>query len=243
MSVGKLTGKLEKKAESGKGRAEGNEKLASLSTIHYPLSTPFVIRTPTATVTDLGTEFGVEVKQDGVSEVHLIQGKVKVRRSDQNDASNEEMTLSQGQAVRASPAQPGCTIIPAAVGQFRNMRARLAHTPKLEWPLMDKTLVAWVSLANTHQRAAGILSLTNMFEYDSIAFGELESGKWMAGSGNHARTQKEQSRYPIEMAEPNELVQIAIVYEWTSVTIYRNGRSMPATRTTLGRYFQKTRFS
>ena len=51
--------------------------LVSLATSHWPLATssnpqslipnPFVIRTPTATVTDLGTEFGVEVEKGGGS--------------------------------------------------------------------------------------------------------------------------------------------------------------------------------
>ena len=45
LAVGKLTGKLEKKGSSLQPR----------------ILNPFVIRTPTATVTDLGTEFGVEV--------------------------------------------------------------------------------------------------------------------------------------------------------------------------------------
>ena len=35
-----------------------------------------MIRTPTATVTDLGTEFGIEVAKDGAAEVHVYQGEV-----------------------------------------------------------------------------------------------------------------------------------------------------------------------
>ena len=58
LSVGKLTGKLEKKAEGGRRKAEAT----STSSIPHPLPPfPSVIHTPTATVTDLGTEFGVEV--------------------------------------------------------------------------------------------------------------------------------------------------------------------------------------
>ena len=71
LAVGKLTGKLEKKVASGQWSVVSESTInnqqstisnSSLSTIHYPL---FTIRTPTATVTDLGTEFGIEVKQDG----------------------------------------------------------------------------------------------------------------------------------------------------------------------------------
>ena len=59
LSVGKLTGKLD--TERG-GRGTGEE--SSLHPSSFILH-PFVIHTPTATVTDLGTEFGVEVSKEG----------------------------------------------------------------------------------------------------------------------------------------------------------------------------------
>ena len=46
----------------------------------------------------------------------------------------------------------------------------------------------------------------------------------MSGSGYWDRTEKNQSAYPTETARPGELVQIAIVYDCTTITIYRNGR-------------------
>ena len=67
LAVGKLTGRLEKIVASGQWSVVSKSQIPnpkseisdhSLSTIHYPL---FTIRTPTAIVTDLGTEFGVEV--------------------------------------------------------------------------------------------------------------------------------------------------------------------------------------
>ena len=67
LSVGKLTARLEKKVASGQWSVADNNETSnpqspipdpSLSTIHHPL---FTIKTPTAVVTDLGTEFGVEV--------------------------------------------------------------------------------------------------------------------------------------------------------------------------------------
>ena len=71
LAVGKLTGKLEKKVEGGRRKAEeaGNQKSP------FPLPpSPFVVRTPTATVTDLGTEFGVEVNRGRHSGVEVFQG-------------------------------------------------------------------------------------------------------------------------------------------------------------------------
>ena len=37
----------------------------------------FTVRTPTARVADLGTEFGVEVDPSGVSTAHVYEGKVE----------------------------------------------------------------------------------------------------------------------------------------------------------------------
>ena len=56
MAVGKLTGKVE--VETAKG---------------------FSVRTPTATVTDLGTEFGVEVSKEGHTTSHVFRGSVRLQ--------------------------------------------------------------------------------------------------------------------------------------------------------------------
>ena len=86
LAVGKLTGKLEKR-ERGETRGErccksSNHEITNhdISLSPLPLlSSLFVIHTPTATVTDLGTEFGVEVTKDQQSHLHVFQGKVVVR--------------------------------------------------------------------------------------------------------------------------------------------------------------------
>ena len=39
----------------------------------------FAVRTPTATVTDLGTEFGVEVSKEGHTISHVFRGVVRVQ--------------------------------------------------------------------------------------------------------------------------------------------------------------------
>ncbi|MBU4270613.1 MAG: NPCBM/NEW2 domain-containing protein, partial [Planctomycetes bacterium] len=62
----------------------------SLTTSHQPLATNsnpqslipnplFSVRTPTAIVTDLGTEFGVEVSGEGATESRVFRGSVKVQ--------------------------------------------------------------------------------------------------------------------------------------------------------------------
>jgi hypothetical protein len=49
---------------------------APLSALPFPL---FTVRTPTAVVTDLGTEFGVEVEKSGATKSRVFLGKVEVR--------------------------------------------------------------------------------------------------------------------------------------------------------------------
>ena len=94
LSLGKLTGKMKKKA---KGSDTKFPNLSSLSTIHYPL---FTIKTPTATVTDLGTEFGVVVGGKVEVEVHVFQGEVVAQFDAQHGGMNKSVRVSAGQAVR-----------------------------------------------------------------------------------------------------------------------------------------------
>jgi hypothetical protein len=76
LSSGKLTGKVNTKAARG-----------------------LTIRTPKATVVDLGTEFGVEVHKDGITEANVFEGKVTFEdRRGLN--KNTERVLLAGQAVR-----------------------------------------------------------------------------------------------------------------------------------------------
>jgi hypothetical protein len=76
LSMGKLTAKIEK----GEGRRVKGKKSgplnSQLSTLPSPL---FSVRTPAAIITDLGTEFGVEVGEEGGVTSEVFQGLVKVQ--------------------------------------------------------------------------------------------------------------------------------------------------------------------
>ena len=100
LSVGKLTGKLEKKAEGGRRKAEetDNQKFP------FPLPpSPFVVRTPTATVTDLGTEFGVEVTADQRNRVQVFQGKVVVETRGPTAETSRTVELCEGEWASVEP--------------------------------------------------------------------------------------------------------------------------------------------
>ena len=102
--------------------------------------------------------------------------------------------------------------------------ALVAAPPASEIPLVDKTLVAWVAPANLTQRGGSALTIENdAANFDAIVFGELASGRWMAGSDFHRRTRREQESLAAETAGPKELVQIAVAYRGPEAIVYRNG--------------------
>jgi hypothetical protein len=97
LSVGKLTARLEKRsAISGQRSVARESDTSSLSTIHYPL---FTITTPTAVVTDLGTEFGVDVDETGRSDVCVHSGRVAIQGAN-GSATSPAVVLKAGEARR-----------------------------------------------------------------------------------------------------------------------------------------------
>jgi hypothetical protein len=98
--------------------------------------------------------------------------------------------------------------------------------------LGDKTLVAWVALANLSQRGGSALTLIAEGErFDAIVFGEIAPGRWMAGSDFFRRTERNQAAYADETADARTFVQIAIAYKGARVAIFRNGKSYRSYRT------------
>jgi hypothetical protein len=87
LSLGKLTGRLRKRNDEA--RMTNDEGLQKSS---------FVIRTPTATVTDLGTEFGVEVSGRDSTKVCVFVGEVQVETAHQK---SRRLTAQQAVQVTA----------------------------------------------------------------------------------------------------------------------------------------------
>ena len=114
LSIGKLTARLDNaKPQAANHKSQIINQKSSLSAIHYPL---FTIKTPTATVTDLGTEFGVEVLPDHRQNVLVFQGQVKVALASDTNATQEKgVLLKQGQAAYLEPGKnillrPDCDV-------------------------------------------------------------------------------------------------------------------------------------
>lgn len=76
----------------------------------------FLIRTTQTDITDLGTRFGVDTTQTGLTEVHIFEGEVKVGPPS-NDDQDFERVLTTGQAI-AARAQ-GRLLVPVAADPDR----------------------------------------------------------------------------------------------------------------------------
>jgi hypothetical protein len=99
LSIGKLTAKLEKKSEVRGQRSESANQKAEIRNRNS--SDLFAIRTPTALVTDLGTEFGVEVDKQGGTASHVFRGSVRVQVLPSNgQAAGQQRVLYENQSVR-----------------------------------------------------------------------------------------------------------------------------------------------
>ncbi len=82
LTLGKMTGKVENPAAKG-----------------------FVVRTPTATITDIGTEFGVEVDAHGVTTSHVFRGSIEVERVTCGD-NDKRIRLAKDESIVVE-RQPG----------------------------------------------------------------------------------------------------------------------------------------
>ncbi|MHC4880425.1 MAG: DUF1553 domain-containing protein [Planctomycetota bacterium] len=115
-------------------------------------------------------------------------------------------------------------------------RASSMRTSALDRDIREKTLEAWVSLANFNQRGIGVIGLDTPGDqfFDSIVFGEQKPKHWMAGSDFFRRTQEPGGIE--ETTPPDQLIHMVIVYaKDNSITLYRNGRlyGKPYTKGTL----------
>jgi hypothetical protein len=119
LSLGKVTAKLEKKSEvRGQRSDSANQKL-------------FAVKTPSALVTDLGTEFGVEVAKDGSNRVHVFQGKVELEWDGGTTAkSHHTLRLTEGESAEVgSGGSLGSVSHRIAAGQADFVRAIPKRTP------------------------------------------------------------------------------------------------------------------
>jgi hypothetical protein len=108
LAIGRLTARVEKRGEGRGERGEARrlvptpqqsrkDGLSPLSSLPSPL---FAVSTPTAVVTDFGTEFGVRVDENGMTESHVFQGKVLLTALEGNGKQTGKITLAANESAR-----------------------------------------------------------------------------------------------------------------------------------------------
>jgi hypothetical protein len=116
LSIGKLTARLDKKVASGQWSVASESKIPgpSLTIIHQPLATNhdplFTIKTPTAIITDLGTEFGVEVSREGRTSSHVFRGTIEVRTTSGNGKTGNSKILHANESAQVDGHGENCRI-------------------------------------------------------------------------------------------------------------------------------------
>ncbi|MFM7077169.1 MAG: DUF1553 domain-containing protein, partial [Planctomycetaceae bacterium] len=101
--------------------------------------------------------------------------------------------------------------------------AASARTAPLAADIGAKTLEAWVALANLEQRGGGVVAIDTTVGnfFDAIVFGEIEPGRWLAGSDFFNRTEPPGGAAE---TEPGRLIHIAITWAADgTVTLFRDG--------------------
>ncbi len=91
-------------------------------------------------------------------------------------------------------------------------------------PLRDKTLVAWVRIADLEQRGGSVLTLQDDDErFDALVLGELAPGRWMTGSDFHRRSvPAAEQLWPPETAVATQVVKLAATWRGQEVALWRD---------------------
>ncbi len=175
LSLGKLTARVVSGQWSVVSEAKSQDHYP-LATSHYPL---FSVRTPTAVVTDLGTEFGVEVSPGGTTTSHVFRGSVRVRLAagagQQPGKSEVVLRTNQSARVERDAGAAAARFAPkGAVGDDPVFVRRLVEPPKV----LDLLDIVAEGDGTGHRRERGIDPATGMQDPAFYAGGRFSDGQY-----------------------------------------------------------------
>jgi hypothetical protein len=99
-----------------------------------PPAEGFIIQTPSSVIKDLGTSFGVEVADDGASEVHVLEGSVEASGISGHESEKQLVTQAQALRFEATSVEPATY----DAERFRSELLPVSAVPRLSfthWPL------------------------------------------------------------------------------------------------------------
>jgi hypothetical protein len=191
LSIGKLTARVDNsKTKDQRPKTEDpNPKSPNLQI------SKFVIRTPSATVTDLGTEFGVEVSKTGDVTSHVFRGMVEVQPAGSGGKGRVEairLHASDSVQVHRQPAEGTIrvcrvTIDPASfvrVEQFSKIAEQRRLRPLDRWIAYSKQLrrdSALVAYYTFEKAGANNSVLPNLSSAGGVLDGHVEGAEWVYG--------------------------------------------------------------
>ena len=129
-----------------------------------PEAVGFTIDAPTVKLVDLGTEFGMDVAEDGAAEVHVFDGKVELHSPDDRPQAGIEQELLAGSAVRIpSSGQP------EAIESMPDDFASNAQLEKKSVLASNKRYAAWRKVSERLKSDPRIRHYYNFEDADSWA--------------------------------------------------------------------------
>ena len=149
-----------------------------------PIPNPlFFVRTPTAVVTDLGTEFGVEVANSGATRSHVFLGRVEVCPTVGGRANGHAVQLGANESVSVAAGQSQPAPITVEPGQMINFVRRMpARLPAEGAPTTTRP----ASALSYRLTDLGTLGGAASRAYDINAVGQVAGSADLAGGVAHA---------------------------------------------------------
>ena len=155
----------------------------------------FAVRTPTAVVTDLGTEFGVEVGKSGATAAHVFRGTVEVQPAADGDkpkwhvvrlVQNESVRIERRQGDNEAKVYRGQADAAAFVRseQLRKLVEEQGLEPLRRWQAYsrqlrkDPTLVAYYPFESVGKDS---WLLQNVAATGHALDGEIQGPLWTSG--------------------------------------------------------------
>jgi hypothetical protein len=199
LAVGKLTARLDSHSEVSSLKSQISNQKSEIRNQKSPDLCPltsdlFVIRTPTALVTDLGTEFGVEVKESGSTGTHVFRGVVEVQPAALGDRRGKATRLAENESAIVNRPQNGSepsvlrqTIDATAFvrpTQLRQLAEAQSIKPLHRWQAYsrklrkDPALVAYYTFESTGLDNA---TLPNLSTTHRALDGHIEGAEWVQG--------------------------------------------------------------
>lgn len=217
---------------SSRGNLHHGKLVARVS----PRAVGFTIQTPTATVVDLGTEFGVEVDRGKQTNVHVIAGKVRLLPRDAAKSAQRGETLQAGEARRvASGSGTGpttTTVLPFDSGYFLASQGRSNATA-----VEASSLERWRQQSNEWRKSADLLAyftfdgpdseeprrLVNRARATAGQFdAKIHGARWQPG--------RWPGKWSLEFNSNEEWAEVDIPGEYKSLTFVTTVRLRPATQ-------------